>query len=508
MRKLLLASAAVLGVMTGMTETGFAQSSDDSGQAATPAPGTITVRLNGRFRFYAGIQSESDKEASYYYDPTTGTARETPFYQSAYGATVNAKTGAITAAPATKQFNKTGGYQFLSYARLYPGFDGVAANGLKYGASLEIRQDNNAGAGGGVYGSNSQESRAKGYLYFRREWGYIGTDKLGTIRVGATDGPSGLFMVGNFENFNDGGWNGDVTAFINGNAQITWPFADVGNLYTTEKVVYLSPQFYGFDVGLAYEPNTSNVNGDGSTGCNAPSSLGGSFIGSGPGVSGAGCSQLSSTSTSDYRRRRNTFDIAARYRGTFGPVGLAAFINYIGGGRVADSGNVTTTINATTGSATDVITSRLGYKGLNVGVGGLAVTYAGLTVGGMVQGGAVNGQWAAQPKGEPDSFAWLVGASYTYGPLIVGASYYDYIDANAQTPANSATIGRERTLGVAAGGTYSLAPGVALFLSYLWGQKHQRGYDYLVGAAAPANVPGLHNTMNSQVITLGTSFTW
>ena len=45
-------------------------------------------------------------------------------------------------------------------------------------------------------------------------------------------------------------------------SQPTWPFADVGQLYTTNKVIYLSPQFYGVDFGIAYEPNTGNV-GDG-----------------------------------------------------------------------------------------------------------------------------------------------------------------------------------------------------------------------------------------------------
>ena len=42
---------------------------------------------------------------------------------------------------------------FAEYARLYPGFDGIAANGLKYGAFLEIRQDNAAPPGGGINGS-------------------------------------------------------------------------------------------------------------------------------------------------------------------------------------------------------------------------------------------------------------------------------------------------------------------------------------------------------------------
>ena len=308
-------------------------------------------------------------------------------------------------------------------------------------------------------------------------------------------------MTGNFENFNDGAWNGDVPSFINGNAQVTWPFADVGNLYTTTKVVYLSPQFFGFDFGAAYEPNTANVTGDGTNGCNAPQYLGLGTNGSGPGIAGAGCSNLSSTSTADISRRKNTFDVAARYRGTFGPVGLAAYVNYIGGGHILDSN---------TGAP------RQQFDGLNVGVGGATVTVAGFSVGGLVQAGRFNGQWADTPKGEPDSFAWNVGASYTFGPFIVGASYFNYFSPGAARQTNFTSIGlptnngigHQREQGAAAGGTYSIAPGAALFLSYLWGEKHATGYDFIVGSASPATARGLHNTVNSQALVLGTSFTW
>lgn len=50
-----------------------------------------------------------------------------------------------------------------------------------------------------------------------------------------------------------------MPALITGNNQITWQFADVGGVYTTMKAVYLSPQFFGFDAGVSYEPNTGNV---------------------------------------------------------------------------------------------------------------------------------------------------------------------------------------------------------------------------------------------------------
>ena len=120
-------------------------------------------------------------------------------------------TGQGTATGGNKQAN----YGFAEYARLYPGFDGIAANGLKYGANLEIRQDQSGGAGGGAHRQHlRQQTRTAPSLYFRRVWGYLGTDQLGTIRFGSTDQPTSLYMTGNFENFNNGGWNGDVPGFI------------------------------------------------------------------------------------------------------------------------------------------------------------------------------------------------------------------------------------------------------------------------------------------------------
>src|SRR3954452_14601232 len=159
----------------------------------SPQPGQVVVRLNGRFRFYAAGIWDKDAENN-----------------SASGTGVAGANGQGTLGGG----NKLATYSFGEYARLYPGFDGIAANGLKYGASLEIRQDQNSGAGGGAFGSISQQNRARGALYFRREWGYLGTDQIGTFRFGSIDQPSSLYMTGNFENFNDGGWNGDVPGMI------------------------------------------------------------------------------------------------------------------------------------------------------------------------------------------------------------------------------------------------------------------------------------------------------
>ncbi len=477
MRKLLLATVAVLGGLTGaatvadaqlLSDTAGQATVDTAGQTASPAPGTITVRLNGRFRAYAA-------------------------YTTDRGTDVN---------------GKQVGYSFGNYARLYPGFDGVAANGLKYGASLEIRQDaGGAGArtGGGAAGGISGQNPTRSPLYFRREWGYIGTDQLGTVRVGSSDPASSLYMTGNFENFNDGGLNGDIPAFVTPNNQITWPFADVGNIYTTNKIVYLSPQLYGFDTGISYEPNTGNVD----LGSHCDSGIGGSI----------GCERLSSISSAtgntaglqtvaninaESGRRRNTLDALLRYRGTFGGFGIAATAGYIVSSHVSD-----TQTGVAFATRANPGTGRLNYDGLNVGDFGVALTYGGLSVGGKYQFGRFNGQWSLAPKGVPDGEAWLAGASYTIGPFIMGAHYLAY---NSAGDIQSALRGRQRREdGVAAGATYSLAPGLSLFLSYIWTQRKQNGFDFATGTTASAALPGGVNTRNkvtAQVIGVGTGFSW
>ena len=488
MRKLLLATVAALGASMGVATVADAQT-------ASPEPGTVTVRLNGRFRFYGSVISQSDANNN-----ASGTAT----------GNVNVATGQGTA-PST---NKQASYSFANFARLYPGFDGVAANGLKYGASLEIRSDNVSGAGGGSFGGVSQSNRARGELYLRREWGYIGTDKLGTLRFGSTDQPSSLYMTGNFENFDAGGFNGDAPAILSQNLVATWPFADVGNYYSTTKAIYLSPQLYGLDFGVSFEPGTGAVNVN--SNCGAGSFVGANFVNAagtfapatganGQGVAGPGCDQLSSSpSNAESGRRKNTVDALLRYRGTFGGFGIAATGGYIGGGHVLDNSGQPFTNN---GLATGGV--RPNYDGLNIGDFGVAVTYGGLSVGGKYMYGRYNGQWSLDPKGLRPGEAILGGASYTVGPLVVGVQYLNYTSAGDIGNANA---GRNRLeTGVAAGATYSLAPGLSLVASYLYSERRQSGYDFITGQGVSAAAPNgvrFNNKVTSQILSIGTLFSW
>ena len=501
MRKLLLATVAALGASTGMAAVADAQT-------ASPEPGTVTVRLNGRLRFYAGIVSDRNANNNAAGDTTASGA----VGAAGVGAGLVNANGQGNLPGTNKQAN----FIFGDYARLYPGFDGVAANGLKYGASLEIRQDNSSGAGGGIYGSVSNQNRERGALYFRREWGYIGTDQLGTIRLGSTDQPSSLYVTGTFENFNDGGLDGDVGGFAASNTILPFPFSDgVGSYYTTTKAIYLSPQLYGFDFGVSFEPNTGTTfNGDA---CNASSAVGNNFVNSqgsftavtganGQGVAGPGCDRLSSSPVNgESSRRRNTVDALLRYRGTFGAFGIAATGAYIGGGHVLDNSGLPFNNNPLAAGGT-----RPNFDGLSAGDFGLAVTYGGFSVGGHYTYGRFNESMGTLvPKGLQNTQTGLAGFSYTAGPIIVGAHYL-----NIRSPGDvgNAFFGRQRNeWGVAAGGTYSLAPGLSLFLSYLYSERQQSGYNFITGQGVSAAAPGgnrFNNKVTGQVIAVGTGFSW
>jgi len=505
MRKFLLASAAILGV-TGAANaqvTLNAAPTPAAGGAApfantapAPAPGQIVVRLNGAFLWYAGFTGDGDGNISYYTSSATAPTSVTKFATTANNIQVAAKTNQ--------------GVSFISYIRLYPGFDGVAANGLKYGVAAEIRQDV-AAVGAGTSNGISGNNPARSALYWRRAYGYIGGDNWGTIRVGSGDGPSNLLSSGKMY-VNGGGWNGDDPSLRVGGVGPSWPFFDVGSLYITNKVVYLSPQFYGFDAGVSWEPNQnalSQINGCGSLG-----------------LAAVGCDRLSTITTSSgnsnqQSRRENTMEAFMRYRGTFGGVGISAFGGYIGSGHVG-------TNNTPSGWGP----TNVQYNGLSLGLGGGQITYAGFSVGGLIQSGNYNRGWALKPDGAPNATAWLAGWTYTTGPVIFGASYWQMKSAGAYIPRSNTSSGgndagnTQTERGFQTGATYSVAPGMAIYLSYLWGDRQQDGVNLLTGEIRgtstdscstnnnPAGACGgrrgssFNNRTTAQIVSIGTVFKW
>jgi hypothetical protein len=492
MRKLLLATAAVMGGAMGLANAATFPPPAGTAPVPTPVPytllpsptagpGTITVRLDARIDFSAAFGSDS-------------------------GRNPGLVTTAAGAAPVASN-TKLSDYTFGEYARIFPGFDGIAGNGLKYGAAAEIRQDNGEPPGGGVNGSISASARNRNTLYWRRAYLYVGTDQAGIVRLGQGDGPFTLMLTGTFENFNDGAWDGDLPSLFTGNTQLVWPFPDVGNVYATTKAVYLSPSFYGFDFGVSFEPNTG-VGTFTPGNCNyantAASSAGvqGPIGGSGQ---GAGCDATSATSVvGETSRRRNTVEIGTRYRGAFGPVGVNVELAGMFSGKVEND------------AAPAVKATSTQYNNVALGDGGLVVTYGGLSVGGNIIGGAQNGQFALQPKGTNSSLAYTTGASYAFGPFVVGASYIDFMSAGNQVNKTSASyspwVSGRNEWGISGGGTYNFAPGMNVFFNYLYGHRKEQGVDLLTGVSSTGTTAAgrvlTHNNVQAQGVMLGTAFRW
>ena len=527
MRKLLLASVAMLSGSLGLAGVASAQlqtqypytppagSTPVSGPVGSPtspavqtvipqvatlpplSTGSLTVRLGGRLTTYFGAFVDSGRNP--------GGILQTAGYYKNSDTYVKPSITPVSA--------KSAPYAMAEYARLYPSFDGVAANGLKYGAFLEIRQENYAAPGSSGANSIYYETTQRGSLYFKRETAYIGTDSAGFLRMGATDQPTSLFIVGTFENFDEGGWNlQSYPSQFSYNAIPVWPFPDTGNLYTSSKIVYVSPKFGDLvDFGISFSPNDGNV---GAVGGACPYAVPGgtSVSGTGPGgLTGYGCDALSSSSSAtDAKRTRNIIDAVARLRTTVGPVGIAYTIGGMHSGAVAYNGSAAPSGPYQGTYATD---------GLSVLDSGLGVTFGGLTVGGHIDYGTFNNGYIAAPQGGIDSLAWIGGASYAFGSLIVGASYFNF-----QSPGNwssptvnpvtgAGSVGRTQDQsGAAAGASLALAPGAWAWVSYLYGQRHQAGVDLLANAT-PGSSNNYrpyesHNNVQAQALMVGTTFKW
>jgi predicted porin len=411
MRQLLLAGAATLTAALGLAGAAQAQVSSPV-FTGNISPGKIVVRLDGRVSWFAGVSGYTGQS---------------------YNGTKDAS------------------FSFGSYLRLYPGFDGVAANGLQYGAQAEIRENTETSSFSGA-GTET--------LYVLREFGYIGLPKAGLVRFGQQEGALYLFDTGRFESgtesFNDGGWNGDIqNFFVNSSARPVYPFTWTNNLRTTDKIDYITPTFSGFSAGVSFEPNQDAAND------------------SDPDVAEPGAADL----------RRNTLEVGARYKATYDGFGLNVSGGYL------------------TAAPVDNTSGANKYQDMSVGSAAATVTFAGLTVGGNAKFGSMNGTYEPTPDGGKDAVGFLVGGVYDIGHLSVGGSYFLYDDqGNYSKPA---TEGQEQNIGVAAGATYILTPGVKLFASYLYGTRHQGGYDYLTAAAGPA-----YNNTQAQVFALGTWLYW
>jgi predicted porin len=180
-----------------------------------------------------------------------------------------------------------------------------------------------------------------------------------------------------------------------------------------------------------------------------------------------------------------------RYQGNFAGLGVYAILGYSGSGHV----NAPTTLGSAFNGS---------YNGFSVGDGGLALTYAGFTIGGNVLWGAFNNQVQLKPTGAPNAVAWVGGAQYAIGPVTVAASYYNYqYQGSTATIINGKSLTQRYDDALAVGATYSIAPGLNAYAEYLYGQSHQ-GAVNLLGVGSSNE----HNDVHVQSFILGTRVQW
>jgi hypothetical protein len=424
MRKFLLAGAATVA-MTGVASAAGLEPTPGSSSAAifgAAEPGKAIVRIDGYVFFAAGVASNTNDKAP---------------------------NGA-----------KSDAFGFMNTFRFYPSFDGQTQGGLRYGYFAEVRSNGNTAAGNGAVGGGNQ--RTTNTLFVNRAWGFVGTDQIGRLQFGQVDGITSIMRTGTFEGqIGDGGWNGwapGMTTGVN-----PWRFAASGGDLAT-KVVYSSPVWSGLQVGASFAPSSANNQAG---------------YGNSVGAGGA-VRQAASVLASDLQRPRNMVQLAGRYTGNFGGVGVQAMVGYFGSSAIQ---------NAAVGGASN--------RGLSILSTGATVSYMGFMVGGYMETGTHNGGQTLLARGEKDATTFTLGASYSAGPLVIGANY-----VKASTAGVAGNNAMRIDDGFALGVTYTYTPGARVFLEAVTGTAKERGRN-LSNDALPA---GTTKAVKSTAVILGNSF--
>lgn len=402
------------------------------GVAVQPTPaiagaGGLTVRLGGYFAFTGGyIQDDWDRGRS--------------------------RNGALPSNVA----NARSRTDFRNDMELNVFIDGRSSNGMTYGAVLEFQMDNLVTTAGDGTAVSLDEM-----------YGFITMPNLGTIRFGQEDSAASLLQVrapGASGLGGDGEWDEFIvqTGLADGSPYV---ISGINDGSDATKIIYLSPQFAGFDFGLSYAVN-----------------------------SGEGPRNNTGTSTTlidrDNNGRQNEITAALRYRGNFSGVGVAAgfVLSHADVGRrdrvlptIANRGT-RTTITAYSAGAT------LSYQGF---------TFGGEYTFGNYRGASVGTGFTA--RGADMSWHYLLGASYTFNPVTLTANFGQGFQDGRRPTGAAVRDMRQTQFGV--GASYTIAPGLLGYISYEY--QRFRGWP---GAATGSTVAGGNRTM--QAVTIGTTLSF
>ena len=314
-------------------------------------------------------------------------------------------------------------WDFRTDAEVHVLVQGKAANGLTYGARIEFEMDA-VGVGSAGTAFNTDEV-----------WGFVSSPTLGTLRFGDTDSAPGVMQV---RPPRYTGFNGLRVNWVR-QGGTRYQFGSLNDGADNSKIVYLSPQFAGFDFGFSFALNGGEGERE---------------------VRGVGVSPDTGTVTAGGLQRaridrENEFGLAIRYRGTFGAVGIAAGFGFTTA--TAPSNRVRTTSPIETGPLAVRTQNPNAYSfGLNVSFSGL--TLGGEYTWGRYTGGSPGNVGAAQGLG--DANHWLLGVGYTISGVDLTANF----GRGSQPRSGGGNSHSTRLFGL--GARYSLAPGWALYAYY------------------------------------------
>jgi hypothetical protein len=447
---------------------------------SAPLPGTVQIHLHGRVEF--------DAQATF------SVANNLNAGTKSSGTSVSG--GAVVLPGA-----KLNPVQLGSYMRLYPGVDGMATNGLRYGAQIELRE-NFSSTGSDPYpsaaGASPATSKSAQTVFVNREYIYIAADNIGLVRVGQADGVIGLFDpcifsgacwdagIGGFQGPLAGG-NGPSNAGVSGSYfTLSQNSADYANV----KVVYLSPQIAGFELGLQYAPNMGNSLGA----CSSNQAV---LTAATAGVGTAsGC--VSATSGNEVTRWYNQAGVGVRYQGIFGPVSVGAYGFYEHAAVEHVAAAFRPAVNVHDPAATyDPLSwyEFAAYARLATGAGTFSASAD-------YVGGAVNGVLLPRPTGGISETGIQLGLLYNNGPITLGATSFML---TSQGSATLTGITQRQENGIAFGGNYNVAPGLFLVGEFMHISRHQGGFDFNTGANG---VGGLTRDMNTNAYLFAVAMNW
>lgn len=406
MRKLLLGTTAVVGAALLST-----------GASAQTAP---TVRIGGYMDFsFTFLSDSADRGVQ------TAIANRGP----------NGRTPRAT--------------DFRSDMEIHVLVSGKTAGGITYGARIEFQNDNFGGSGSGT-GVDTDET-----------WLFVSSPTLGTVRFGDTDAAAAVMQVrppsipvrarGTWWVARPGGFNYVQSGVTDGS--------------DTTKIVYLSPQFAGFDFGVSYAINA----------------------GEGPRAQ-FGTSALIDR---DRQGRQNEITAALRYRGNFSGVGVAASFVAMTAESGVNQREPATAVNAGARNTMNAFSlgGTLAFQGFTFGGEYTFGNYRGASVG-----------LAPTARGASMSWHYLLGASYNFNPVTVTANFGQGFQ-DGRRPTAGASVRDMRHMIIGVGATYTLAPGLATYISYQFDRF--RGWP---GNPTGSVAPGQNRTF--QAVTIGTILTF